>query len=256
MLKSLVCLALSCMLGAGSAHAASSGVVIHKDHDPDVLWKLVHQKCAHGLKPCAVYDDKRGIALLHSIEGKGQYLLIPTEKVTGMESPALLRSDQPNYFASAWAYRERVGRDYHQTIPESRLSLAINSQKGRSQNQLHIHLDCLEPRMRALLDRDAAQIGPSWSDLPEAFNGHRYRALYLATLNGSPFRILAATLAHPERDMGDHTLVLAPLGSGFALLDDVAQGDDRASGEEVQDHACHGIAASANDAYASSHNQL
>ena len=241
MLRALRVLAV--LFGAGSiavlpAHAAT---VIHKDRDPDILWKLVHQKCAVGLKPCTVYDQGHGFALLHSIEGRGQYLLIPTDKVTGMESVALLREDAPNYFAQAWTYRTRVATDYGQEIPETMLSLAINSSKGRSQNQLHIHLDCIDPSVRALLDRYADRIGPSWSYLPEPINGHAYRALYLATLNGSPFRILAASLAQPEREMGDHTLVLAPLGRGYALLDDVAHDDDRASGEEIQDHACHGL---------------
>lgn len=220
---------------------AQAGTVIHKDHDPDVLWKLVHQKCAVGLKPCAVYDERQGYALLHSIEGRGQYLLIPTEKVTGMESAALLREGTPNYFAQAWAYRAHVGADYGYDIPEAMLSLAINSSQGRSQNQLHIHLDCIAPSVRALLDRNGNGIGPTWSYLPEPIEGHRYRALYLATLNGSPFRILAASLARPVQEMGDHTLVLVPLGKGYALLDDVAHDGDRASGEEIQDHACHGV---------------
>ncbi|GAB6853864.1 CDP-diacylglycerol diphosphatase [Asaia astilbis] len=225
----------------GLAVSAYAGTVIHKDHDPDALWKIVHEKCAKGAKPCAVYDALRGIALLHSIEGRGQYLLIPTDKVTGIESAAVLRADQPNYFAQAWSYRDRVSASYGLPIPERMLSLAINSSKGRSQNQLHIHLDCLVPEVRAVLDRNDGRIGPNWSILPEPLNGHHYRALYLATLNASPFLILAATLQHPETEMGNHTLVLAPLDEGYVLLDDTAQGLDRASGEELQDHACHGV---------------
>ncbi|BAT19996.1 CDP-diacylglycerol diphosphatase [Asaia bogorensis] len=240
MLKSFLLLTVAVLTGISPALASPPGLVIHKDHDPDVLWKLVHGRCARGLKPCTVYDETHGFALLHSIEGRGQYLLIPTEKVTGMESAVLLRPEQPNYFAEAWAYRERVGQDYHRSIPESELSLAINSAHGRSQNQLHIHLDCIDVRMRALLDRNTASIGPSWSYLPESFNNHHYRALYLATMNGSPFRILAANLAHPEEEMGNHTLIVTPLGTGYVLLDDVVGGDDRASGEEIQDHRCQG----------------
>lgn len=241
MLKPLLAAAIVLGCGCIAALPVQAATVIHKDRDPDILWKLVHGKCAAGLKPCAVYDEGHGFALLHSIEGRGQYLLIPTDKVTGMESVALLNEGAPNYFAQAWAYRAHVSVDYGREIPEAMLSLAINSSKGRSQNQLHIHLDCIDPSVRMLLDRYGDRIGPSWSYLPEPINGHRYRALYLATLNGSPFRILAESLAHPEREMGDHTLVLAPLGKGYALLDDVAHDDDRASGEEMQDHACHGV---------------
>ncbi|WP_051537321.1 CDP-diacylglycerol diphosphatase [Asaia prunellae] len=226
---------------AGALSHAQAGTVIHKDHDPDILWKIVHQKCAQGTRPCTVYDSTHRIALLHSIEGRGQYLLIPTDKLAGMESPALLVPGQPNYFAEAWKYRDRVAASYGTPIPEKMLSLAINSSKGRSQNQLHIHLDCLAPHVREILDRYNSRIGPSWSVLPETIEGHHYRALYLATLNASPFLVLASSLADPESEMGNHTLVLAPLGSGYALLDDRAQDVDRASGEELQDHACHAV---------------
>nr|WP_147092498.1 CDP-diacylglycerol diphosphatase [Swaminathania salitolerans] len=179
-----------------------------------------------------------GFALLHSVEGRGQYLLIPTVRRAGMESAALLLPETPNYFALAWAYRARVGHDYGRFIDPRMLSLAINSVGGRSQNQLHIHLDCLDPAIRDALDRAADRIGPRWRVLTETLHGHRYRAMYLATLNGSPFRILAADMAHPESEMGAHTLVLAPLGAGYVLLDDVAKDGDRASGEELQDHTC------------------
>ncbi|NVN04336.1 CDP-diacylglycerol diphosphatase [Asaia spathodeae] len=224
-------------LVAGVSYA-SAATVVHKDHDPDALWKIVHQRCAQGTAPCAVYDESRHIALLHSIEGRGQYLLIPTDKVAGMESAALLQANQPNYFAEAWSYRDRVGASYGMPVPETMLSLAINSARGRSQNQLHIHLDCLAPEIRATLDRDASRIGSDWAVLPDTLDGHRYRARYLTSLVASPFLVLAASLRHPETEMGDHTLVVAPLRSGYVLLDDVAQGSDRASGEELQDHAC------------------
>ncbi|WP_336945140.1 CDP-diacylglycerol diphosphatase [Asaia sp. HN010] len=234
-------LTLLCGLLTGGASHALAAAVVHKDHDPDALWKIVHQKCAQGTKPCTIYDASRHIALLHSIEGRGQYLLIPTDKVTGMESAALLQASQPNYFAEAWSYRDRVGVSYGTSIPETMLSLAINSEKGRSQNQLHIHLDCLAPEIREALDRDASRIGASWMTLPDALDGHRYRARYLTSLDPSPFLVLASSLQHPEMEMGDHTLVVAPLRSGYVLLDDVAQGSDRASGEELQDHACHAV---------------
>jgi len=226
-------------LGVGLAPASRAATVIHKDHDPDILWKLISAKCSKGTKPCVIYDHARGIALLHSLEGRGQYLLIPTDKVAGMESTVLLRPETPNYFAEAWSFRDRVGAAYGHPVPDRLLALSINSSHGRSQNQLHIHLDCVDPEVRATLDRYGDRIGPSWSFLPVPLGAHRYRALYLSTLNGSPFRILAGSLAHPEQEMGDHTLVLVPLGAGYALLDDVAHDDDHASGEELQDHACH-----------------
>lgn len=209
-----------------------------KEHDPDALWKLVHNRCATGGRPCTFYDRVNDIALLHSLEGRGQYLLIPAHKLAGIETAELLDAGTVNYFAKAWGFRDYVSQSYGQPIPERDLSLAINSSKGRSQNQLHIHLDCLSVPARQALDALGPGLGPQWADLPAMFDGHRYRVMYLADLNASPFRVLAAGLRHPEAEMADHTLVIAPIGQGFALIDDHAHDTDRASGEELQDHTC------------------
>ncbi|GAJ29042.1 CDP-diacylglycerol diphosphatase [Acidomonas methanolica] len=212
-----------------------------RGHDPDALWKIVHGRCASGGRPCAVYDAKDGYALLHSIEGKGQYLLIPTAKVTGIESPAVLTPDAPNYFAEAWAARGLVSKAYGAAVPDRGLSLAINSEEGRSQNQLHIHIDCLRPGVREALDAMAPSVGTHWSSLPQPLLGHAYRAILLPDLHDSPFLVLADGASETPAEMGLHTLVVVTVPGGFLLLDDKAQGLDRASGEEVQDHTCRGF---------------
>ncbi|MET0331942.1 MAG: CDP-diacylglycerol diphosphatase, partial [Dyella sp.] len=43
-----------------------------------------------------------GYAILKDHHGPAQYLLIPTARITGIESPLLLRAGAPNYFAAAW----------------------------------------------------------------------------------------------------------------------------------------------------------
>ncbi|AOX19380.1 CDP-diacylglycerol diphosphatase [Kozakia baliensis] len=228
---------LGLVCAAGFAAWYSFGWQTNK-HNPDALWHIVHERCANGAKPCTIYDASHGFALLHSVEGRGQYLLIPSKKVPGIESADLLGPDAPNYFAQAWSFREYVSRSYGVSVPDRELSLAINSVAGRTQNQLHIHLDCLKPEVRRELDAMAGNFGPSWVDLPIRLEGHAYRGLYLSDLGRSPFQILAAEIAQPQMHMRDHTLVVAPLGTGFALLDDTAHGLDRASGEELQDHSC------------------
>ncbi len=164
----------------------------------------------------------------------------------------LLAPNAPNYFALAWAQQARVGAGYGVALPPDDLSLAINSSKGRSQNQLHIHLDCIRPDVKIVLFFMRDAIGPNWHTLPQPLAGHPYRAMRINAdaLNAvTPFRLLAASLSSPATQMGEHPLALIPLdfadGPGFALLDDVADvaRGDRASSEELQDYGCSVIAA-------------
>jgi CDP-diacylglycerol pyrophosphatase len=233
------------------------GFVPARASDPHALWQIVHGRCVPDERlhrspaPCALVDDADGFAVLKDRRGAEQFLLIPTARLRGIESPEILRAGAPNYFADAWAQIPLVEAQLHRVLPREDMSLAINSPFGRSQDQLHIHIDCIGPQVHDALAAELASIGTNWADLRTPLAGHRYRAMRitgerLGSVN--PFRLLAASLAHPAREMRWHTLVLvgarlpgarAP-GPGFVLLD--GQVDllrlDRASGEELQDHSC------------------
>ena len=230
------------LLGPGPLRAAN----------PHALWQIVHGRCVPDQElhrdpaPCIVVDEPAGFAVLKDIVGPEQLLLIPTARIAGIEDPVLRRPDAPNYFAAAWAQRPRIEALLHRTLPRDDLSLAINSAYGRSQDQMHIHIDCIDPAVHDALGSGLAGIGPQWRDLPVMLSGHRYRAMRIVgaqLADVDPFRLLAASLPDPQRQMGRHTLVLvgAQLPEpGFVLLDgslDLLR-LDRASGEELQDHSC------------------
>jgi CDP-diacylglycerol pyrophosphatase len=220
--------------------------------DPSALWHIVHDRCVPDEQakqdpaPCAAVDLAHGFAVLKDRDGATQYLLIPTARVGGIEDPAILAPNAPNYWDAAWAARHFVEERAGHPLPPDVLSLAINSVYGRTQDQLHIHIDCIRPDVRAALAQYVAEIGPQWSDFPVPLAGHRYRALRLpgVALDGTnPFRLLAAGV--PPAEMASHTLVLAgvtvaPDQPGLVLLDDKADlpAGDRASGETLQDHDC------------------
>ena len=222
--------------------------------DPDILWKIVHGKCVvdetkfgHAA-PCAVVDLPKGYAILKDIVGETQYLLIPTTRISGIESPAVLAPDAPNYFAEAWSQTSLVEERLGKNLPRQDLSLAINAISGRTQDQLHIHIDCIRADVRDALARHAAAIAPSWGPFPEALAGKPYRAMRIdgETLGQSnPFTLLADGEPGAHADMGAHTLVLAGATfadgkPGFILLDglaDLAKGSV-GNGEALQDHAC------------------
>ena len=86
--------------------------------DPNALWNIVHGQCVpnqeqHGdPKPCAEVNLKEGVghgyAVLKDINGATQYLLIPTDRIVGIESPELRTPGATNYFAAAWEARRFV----------------------------------------------------------------------------------------------------------------------------------------------------
>lgn len=224
-------------------------------HDPNVLWKIIHDECVPDQRlnndpaPCAAVDlsggEARGHALLKDIDGPAQFLLIPTTRISGIDDPRIADANQPNYFAAAWAARFEVEAALHRSLPRDDIGLAINSAADRSQNQLHIHIDCLRPDVIKALHEHAATLTETWSPFPAPLAGHTYLARRLdgPTLTANPFRLLANET--PAAGMADETLVVAgitfPNGNpGFILLADHVNHatGDLAHGEELQDHSC------------------
>jgi CDP-diacylglycerol pyrophosphatase len=223
--------------------------------DPNALWTIVHDQCVPDQEasgnptPCSQVNigagEQRGYAVLKDLVGATQFLLIPTKRITGIESPTLLEPDAANYFAPAWDASSFVDARAGVDIPRDWMSLAVNSAVARSQNQLHIHVDCVRSDIRETVNRRIADVGPEWAPFPEPLRGHMYQAMSVEgdTLDATnPVQLLAKR----TDDMGLETLVAVgtylPDGRpGFVLLAsraDPAAGNPGA-GEELQDHtAC------------------
>jgi CDP-diacylglycerol pyrophosphatase len=232
--------------------------VAARPFDPNALWNIVHGECvpnqlAHDdPKPCVEVNLKsgaeRGYAVLKDIRGATQYLLIPTERIVGIESPALLAPDAENYFADAWNARGFVEKAAGRALPIDTLSLAVNSVLARTQNQLHIHIDCIRPDVRATLIKLRASIGTSWAPLAEPVGGYGYQALRVTgpSLDGAnPFKLLAERVPGARADMKLRTLVVIGMrfeadAPGFVILQDRADLAhlDFAAGARLQDRDC------------------
>jgi CDP-diacylglycerol pyrophosphatase len=254
--KPLKILAAVLASAAVAAIGILAGPALLDAADPDALWKIVHGLCVPhqevGLDPapCAYVSlgspRALGYALLKDRTGATQYLLIPTDKVTGIEDPKLLEPGSESYLVRAWAFRSlllaRLGHD----LPDHDLSLAINSVPGRSQNQLHIHIDCVRSGVRDALAGEQAEIGPELKPLPTPVASHAYLAMAVPATDLERinlFRLLASRV--PAGSMGRETLVLIgaelPGGQpGFDVLVDRADPavGDMGSGEQLQDHDC------------------
>lgn len=232
-------------LAACSAHSS-----------PDALWNIVdgqcrpHQAESGNPLPCTRVDlaPGKGYAVLKDRNGIAQFLLIPTMRITGIESPELLAEAAPNYWAYAWQEKADVEERLHRKLARDQIALAVNSAYGRTQNQLHIHVDCIRPDIRDSLRQQAAEIGIQWKPLPIALNHHRYQAMRIPGPElgeRNPFKLLAQGLPGAREHMDRHTLVLTGAtfengAEGFILLADEAAlaSLDRGSGEELLDHDC------------------
>ena len=232
--------------------AVSACVFVANAADPSALWHIVSERCVPhaaqgaGPEPCTEVNLAGGYAVLKDIVGATQFLLIPVARVSGIEDPAVLAPGAPNYWAAAWRARRFLDQKAGHEMPRDTISLAINSAYGRTQDQLHIHIDCIDPGVRDMLRASENKIGVGWIEFPQPLAGSRYRAMRIEQRDldsADPFRLLALDVK--QEDMGKHTLVLAGAvftdgAPGFILLDghmDLAAGD-RGSGETLQDHGC------------------
>ena len=232
------------LLLAGAAPAAHSS-------DRDALRRIVQQHCLpdwlqrHDPAPCLrvviprAGGESAGYALLADRKGGAHFLLIPLQRITGIEGAALLSPGAPNYFADAWeAAGGLVSRVVGHAVPRARIGLAINSRGARGQDQLHIHIECLGAALYRALQAQAPGIGTRWSTLHWHLWSYRARRLMGATLRDNPVQLLARGVPGAGADMGDYTLVLAGMqfasGPGFMLV----AGRGVPSGELLLDGRC------------------
>lgn len=225
----------------------------------NALWEVVHNVCVPGQfqnrdpKPCLKVDLNegidRGFAILRDPRGGTQFLLIPTARISGIESPIVRGPNAANYFASAWEVRTYINEALHLKLPRDEIGLAINSVVSRSQDQLHIHFSCVRADVLEALHKNEERIGNHWAPFNVPFFGHHYAAMWVLGEHLSPhnpFRLLAEGLPNTSLDMANRTLVVigftrAEGTQGFVILADEVdkQNGDLANGEELLDHACH-----------------
>ena len=242
---------------AGALATATPSPAAH----PNALWHVVHDLCvplrrATGLAaPCLAVDLRGGTAVVPDPQSATQVLLVPTRRVTGIEDPALLAPDAPNYWRAAWSARRFLERRARRPVPRDAVGMAVNSFYGRSQEQLHIHIDCVRPDVRAQLLAAAPRLSPrEWRLLSVGGSLWRVRELPGEDLaQTDPFALLAAAGAHTAAHMERQTLAviggrMADGGPGFHLLAQTARPSLGlpGHGEILLDQQCDVLRAGAN----------
>jgi CDP-diacylglycerol pyrophosphatase len=217
--------------------------------DPDALWKIVGGQCVPEAQAsgrpgqCTSVNLDGHYAILKDIFGRTQHLLIPTERVTGIESPSILDANAPDYWEDAWNSRRAVEAPLKQPLAANQFGLEINSEFRRSQQQLHIHMDCMRTDIIDALAAERHDEPGQWHW--ETLDGARYRVMRVTSLTqaNDPFRIVARD--HPDsQTMATQTILVTGAGpstdqDGWLVLNsglDVDNGTGTAEG--LLDHKC------------------
>jgi len=219
------------------------------------LWTIVHGQCvAHaaagqGPGPCERVDlshgEDQGVALLEDRVGVAQFLAIPTRRVTGIEDPLVLDPAAPDYFAFAWNARDALAARLGSPLPREEISIAINSEFTRSQDQFHLHVDCLDVGVAATLAGDLGSLDEAWRPMAEPLKGRAYwaRRVLSDDLSGvRPLQLLADGVPDATTHMADESLIAVGAifagKPGFVLLADRAELTQGGHAEDLQDHDC------------------
>ncbi len=228
----------------------SAGVVWKKSGNPNALRHIVLDQCLPNQQqhqnpaPCAQVDVQKHSVIFKDRVGTLQYLLMPTYRINGIESPLLLDPRTPNFFWQAWQERGWMSRKAGKPIDDSVVSLAINSTFGRTQNHFHIHISCLRPAVRHQLDSQSTRISSRWLPLAGGINGNTYLARRVTESDlrqHSPFVMLAREVPGAREHMGRYGLALVAQKDGTFVLLATERNLwklNRASAEEIQDHDC------------------
>ncbi|WP_283603679.1 CDP-diacylglycerol diphosphatase [Serratia proteamaculans] len=225
------------------------------------LWRVVNNLCVFNYQllgsafPCEkVYLDEgqqKGYAVVRDLETRYHFLLVPTLKLKGVESPELLLSTTPDYFSLAWRNRHVLDQVYGKELPRNAFALTINSQGGRTQGQLHIHIACLKPHIRRSIDRQLSSIGDDWTELSDNLVGQHYlgKRIRQDNLDGVyPFVQIGRQLAKNGSEMKKFGVAVVPVlfenkQQGFVLLADEARRVKNNTGhtENLLDFTCKGF---------------
>lgn len=203
----------------------------------NVLLKLM-QCCTKDLasdRDCREYDPVHKYVIIkdNAATKPEAYLMIPAEKVTGIDDKRIFLTPYLNLWANAW--------DQSEKFPgwgDRRIGMAINSAHARTQDQLHVHISCIDPKVAEILDGHEKDARPYTVQLPPASNTYNVTTVNDLTDGQSPFEI-----ARQITDMGEMpdksvAVVKSKEPGRYYVLTTAYKNGKGGSAEELLDQSC------------------
>lgn len=178
------------------------------------LWHVVGNLClpmqeTFGVPfPCLKVDEKRGFVVIRAPYDETRLLIVPTMRIEGIESSSLKQT--ANLWLIAWEERNRVASRARRPLEWRDIGMAINSQPMRAQDQLHIHVDCVDERLKQALALHGADISNQWSklDLRPWADEYIVKAIGVAELDQDLFKLVADQVPGARSRMGLQTIAV------------------------------------------------
>ncbi|MER9383575.1 CDP-diacylglycerol diphosphatase [Mesorhizobium sp. M0019] len=217
----------------------------------NALWQVV-QTCALAAAhlgsafPCEeVILPRQGVpgsALIKSPRYRTEFLLTPLTAVAGVESPSVRWQGSSQLWNRAWKARSKVSASLGRHLPRTAIAMAVNSRTERSQDQFHIHIDCVAVSVEKKLVLKGPKVEGPWQLLPLALMGKRYwiKAVDKPDLETTNVvGIIASGLPQARRAMHHVNVVvvgaeLAGARPGFYILTNW----ESSPAERLLDHHC------------------
>jgi len=158
--------------------------------------------------------------------------------VTGIESPLIQLALGQDLWRGALEARKLVVEGSSHTIQVDAVGMAINSVGSRTQDQLHIHVDCVRSEVRTALREHASAFADVWRPLSSLLPGTPFWGIRLPGRAGfNPFEVLSRMPG--GGDMRDVAAAVFSASNSdeeaFYLLAYRAHGSQT---ERLLDHAC------------------
>ncbi len=220
----------------------------------DTLWHVeqtcvLNQRTTGSPFPCLAVEPSRGFVVLRAPLANTHIVVMPTTKTVGVEDPRLIGDESPNYFQDAWDARSFVQSEVPRPLGWGDVGLAVNSRSTRTQDQLHIHVDCVNPRVKLALAAAGDRIpADRWMDAGLVIYGHPLWARRIAAPSLDGVNVLKMADDIPGFATAPAETMLAVIGTvaadgsrGFTVLanqSDPARAGSQFTSEHLLDHRC------------------
>jgi CDP-diacylglycerol pyrophosphatase len=157
----------------------------------------------------------------------------------------MLAPNAPKVFSAAWSAKTLVEARLKHALPREAIAIAINSKWARSQDQFHLHVDCVAKSVAATLADDRASFDGVWRAMAVPLNGRVYFARRIDSADladVAPLKLLADGVEGARAHMEAYSV--AAVGAtfdgrpGFILLADQFSLEGGGHAEDLQDHDC------------------